>query len=34
VRFLTINGARLSLKARGAEFDQFTEDAKQILDIN
>lgn len=34
VRLLTINGARMALKSRGAEFDRFTEDAKQILDIN
>ena len=34
VRSLTINGARLALKTRGAQFDQFTDDAKQFLDLN
>jgi len=34
VRYLTINGSRLALKTRGADFDRFTEDAKQILDLN
>lgn len=31
---LTINGARMALKTRGAEFDKFSDDAKGILDLN
>lgn len=31
---LTINGARIALKAKSFDFDQFTDSAKQIKDVN
>ena len=34
IRILTVNGARNVLKSRGIEFDQFTQESKQLKDIN